>query len=174
VDGVVYFTTPACDVIAVHASTGDELWRYRHTFMPPRTGASNRGAAVAYGKVYEATDDHRLIALDQTSGKVVFDKTVAGYEPPARMGKVPASLSFTFRAAPLVYQGLVIITAAAFSGGPAITDDYIQSRVQAGEDLGLAVIQDNLGRRGFVAAFDAESGEERWRFYTTSEKRLGG
>ena len=87
VDGVMYFTTPACDVIAVNAATGDEVWRYRHTFTSPRTGASNRGAAVAYGKVYEATDDHRVIALDQATGNVVFDKLVPGFEPPASLSQ---------------------------------------------------------------------------------------
>jgi len=174
VDGVMYFTTPACDVIAVNAATGSEIWRYRHTFAPPRTGASNRGAAVGYGKIYEATDDHRVVALDQASGKVVFDKLVPGFEPPASLGHVPASLSFTFRAPPLLYQGLVIITAAAFSGVPAITDDYVQGKVQAGQDVGMAIIQDNLGRRGFVAALDADTGDERWRFYTTPENGWEG
>jgi alcohol dehydrogenase (cytochrome c) len=173
VDGVMYFTTPACDVIAADAATGDEIWRYRHKFTSPRTSASNRGAAVAYGKVYEATDDHRVIALDQATGKVVFDKLVPGFEPPASLGQpgkpMPTNITFTFRAPPLVYQGKVIVTAAAFSGGPGATDEYVQAKLQAGEDVGLALIQDNLGRRGFVAALDAETGDERWRFYTTKE-----
>jgi PQQ-dependent dehydrogenase (methanol/ethanol family) len=173
VDGVMYFTTPACDVVAADAATGDEIWRYRHKFTSPRTGASNRGAAVAYGKVYEATDDHRVIALDQATGKVVFDKLVPGFQPPASLGQpgkpMPTDITFTFRAAPLVYQGKVIVTAAAFSGGPGATDDYVQAKLQTGEDVGAALIQDNLGRRGFIAALDAETGDERWRFYTTKE-----
>jgi alcohol dehydrogenase (cytochrome c) len=172
VDGVMYFTTPACDVIAVNAATGEELWRYRHKFTSPRI-ASNRGAAVAYGKIYEATDDHRVVALDQATGKVIFDKLVPGFEPPASLGQpgkpLPTDITFTFRAPPLVYQGKVIVTAAAFSGGPGATDDYVQAHLQAGEDVGQALIQDNLGKRGFVAAFDAETGDERWRFYTTKE-----
>ena len=173
VDGVMLFTTPACDVVAVNAATGEELWRYRHTFTSPRTGASNRGAAVAYGKVYEATDDHRIIALEQSTGKVVFDKLVPGFVPPASLGQpgkpMPTNVDFTFRAPPLVYRGMVIVTAAAFSGGASLTDAYVQAKLQAGEDVGLALIQDNLGRRGFVAALDAETGDERWRFYTTKE-----
>src|SRR5262245_58486219 len=116
VDGVMYFTTPTCDMIAVNAATGEEVWRYRHTFPTPRSGASNRGAAVAYGKVYEATDDHRVVAVDQATGRVVFDKLVAGFEPPASLGipgkPMPTGLTFTFRAAPLVYDGMLIVTAA--------------------------------------------------------------
>jgi glucose dehydrogenase len=173
VDGVMYFTTPACDVIAVNAATGEEVWRYRHTFTTPRTGASNRGAAVAYGKVYEATDDHRLVALDQATGRVVFDELIPGFEPPASLGQpdkpLPSNIAFTFRAPPLVYQGKVIVSAAAFSGGSALTDDYIERKLQAGEDVAASLIQDNLGRRGFIAALDAESGAERWRFYTTRD-----
>src|SRR5690606_22403738 len=68
VDGVMYFSTPGCDVIAVNAATGDEIWRYRHRFANqiPRA-SSNRGVAVAYGRVYLATDDTRVIALDQAT-----------------------------------------------------------------------------------------------------------
>ena len=29
-DGIMYLTTPYNDVIALHAGTGKELWRYRH------------------------------------------------------------------------------------------------------------------------------------------------
>jgi alcohol dehydrogenase (cytochrome c) len=173
VDGVMYFTTPSCDVVAVNAASGEEVWRYRHRFTTARTGASNRGAAVGYGKVYEATDDHRVVALDQATGRVVFDRLVPGFEPPASLGQpgkpMPTGINFTFRAPPLVYDGMVIVTAAAFSGTPTINDEYIQSRQQAGEDIGLAWIQESLGRRGFVAALDANTGDEIWRFYTTPE-----
>ena len=173
VDGVMYFTTPTCDVIAVDASTGDEVWRYRHRYTSPRAGASNRGAAVAYGKVYEATDDHRVIALDQNTGAVVFDKLVPGFEPSPSLGQpglpLPTKIDFAFRAPPLIYHGNVIVSAAFFSGSPSVDDAYVQEKLQAGEDVGLAVIQDSLGRRGFVAALDAETGVERWRFYTTRE-----
>jgi glucose dehydrogenase len=173
VDGMMYFTTPACDVIAVNAATGEEVWRYRHVFAPPRIGASNRGAAVGYGKVYESTDDHRVIALDQLTGRVVFDKLVPGFEPPGSLGEpgkpMPTNVSFTFRAPPLVYRGKIIVTAAAFTGGAPVSDDWVRARTQAGEDVGLAWIQESLGRRGFVAALDAETGDEIWRFYTTPE-----
>jgi alcohol dehydrogenase (cytochrome c) len=63
VDGVMYFTSPSSDVIAVNAATGDEIWRYRHKLKDPSTinAARNRGAAVAYDKVYVGTDDHRVV-----------------------------------------------------------------------------------------------------------------
>src|SRR5437870_3032955 len=84
--------------LAASAATGEEVWRYRHVFSPPRTGASNRGAAVGYGKVYEATDDHRVVALDQLTGRVVFDKLVSGFEPPSSLGEpgkpLPTNVSF--------------------------------------------------------------------------------
>lgn len=171
VDGVMYVTTPACDVIALNAATGDEIWRYRHRYNTPRA-ASNRGAAVAYGKVYEATDDHRVVALDQATGKVLWDRNVAGFKPPASVAiagrPLPTNVDFTFRAPPLAFDGKIIVSAAAFSG-TALTGDYIREKQLAGEDVGAAWIQDNLGRRGFVAALDAETGQEVWRFWTTKE-----
>ncbi|MFO1183380.1 MAG: PQQ-binding-like beta-propeller repeat protein [Bauldia sp.] len=171
VDGTMYVTTPACDVIALNAATGEEIWRYRHRFTTPRA-ASNRGAAVAYGKVFEATDDHRVVALDQASGRVLWDKNVQGFKPPPSVSiagrPLPTNVDFTFRAPPLVYDGLVIVSAAAFSG-TALTGDYIRDKQLAGEDVGAAFIQDNLGRRGFIAALNANTGEEVWRFWTTKE-----
>ncbi|MRB67621.1 PQQ-binding-like beta-propeller repeat protein, partial [Bacillus thuringiensis] len=51
------------------------LWTYTHKartekiFGPP----SNRGVAVSGGKVFEATMDGRIIALDAATGKVLWD-----------------------------------------------------------------------------------------------------
>jgi hypothetical protein len=58
--------------------------RYHHS---PRVALprirSNRGFAVAYGRVFEATDDARVIALDQATGKIVWDKVVQPFDPSA-------------------------------------------------------------------------------------------
>jgi glucose dehydrogenase len=71
VGGVMYVTTPGNHVAAINAATGEEIWRYTHV---PRRALpaipSNRGAAVAYNLVFEATDDAWVIALDQATGKV--------------------------------------------------------------------------------------------------------
>jgi alcohol dehydrogenase (cytochrome c) len=58
VGGVMYVGMAGNDVAAINAATGEEIWRYRHA---PRRALprvpSNRGVAVAYGRVFEATDD---------------------------------------------------------------------------------------------------------------------
>ena len=74
VDGVMYLSTPFNHAIAVDTRTGRQLWRYEHKMAATPIiccGPNNRGVAVAYGRVYMATLDARLVALDQKTGKVV-------------------------------------------------------------------------------------------------------
>ena len=58
VDGVMYVTMPGNDVAALNAMTGQQLWRYAHQprGTMPRV-PSNRGVAVAYGRVFVGTDE---------------------------------------------------------------------------------------------------------------------
>ena len=65
-DGVMFVTTPFNQVLAIEAATGDLLWRYRHQ-MPAdiRMGhPTNRGVALYGDRVYTATSDARVVALD--------------------------------------------------------------------------------------------------------------
>lgn len=167
VDGVMYATMPGNDVAAIAAATGEPLWRYTHKFANelPRA-ASNRGAAVAYGKVYEATDDGRIIALDQATGKLVWDTTVKEFDASSlvRPGqKKPDTVPFVMRAAPVVYDGRIIVGATGFEQN---IDD---AALGAGGDVAGRWIEGNLGRRAFLAAFDAATGKEVWRWYTTKD-----
>jgi quinohemoprotein ethanol dehydrogenase len=78
VDGVMYVTTAWSKVYALDAKTGEQLWRYDPD-VPGIAGVNaccdvdNRGAAVYKGKVFLATIDGRLIALDAGSGKEVWN-----------------------------------------------------------------------------------------------------
>ncbi len=171
VDGVMYVTMPGNDVAAVDAATGREIWRYTHK---PHTALprvpSNRGVAVAYGRVFEATDDARVIALDQATGKLVWDKVVQPFDPSALLapGQAKPDVRFMLRAAPLVYDGKVIVGSTGFEAD-SIEDDFIKASIAAGVDVGVAWINANLGRRAFVTALDAHTGAEVWRWYTTKE-----
>jgi alcohol dehydrogenase (cytochrome c) len=131
---------------------------------------SNRGVAVAYGLVFEATDDARVVALDQTTGKLVWDKSVAPFDASALVpsGQQKPDVAFVMRAAPLVYDGKVIVGATGFEAN-RFDDDFIKASIAAGVDVGTAWINANLGRRAFVSALDARTGDERWRWYTTKE-----
>jgi alcohol dehydrogenase (cytochrome c) len=80
-DGVMFVTTPFNQVLAIDAATGDLLWRYRHQ-MPPdiRMGhPTNRGVALYGERVYMATSDARVVALDARTGALVWSKAVEDY-----------------------------------------------------------------------------------------------
>jgi alcohol dehydrogenase (cytochrome c) len=171
VGGVMYVGMAGNDVAAIDAATGREIWRYRHAARValPRV-PSNRGVAVAYGRVFEATDDARVIALDQATGKVVWDKVVQPFDPSALVpsGQNKPDVDFLMRAAPLVYDGKVIVGATGFEANQ-FDDNFVKASIAAGVDVGTAWINANLGRRGFLSALDAQSGAEVWRWYTTKE-----
>jgi alcohol dehydrogenase (cytochrome c) len=171
IGGVMYVGMAGNDVAALDATTGREIWRYRHVAKRrlPQI-PSNRGVAVAGGRVFEATDDARVIALDQATGKVIWDKAVAAYDASALVpnGAKKPDVDFQFRAAPLVLDGRVIVGATGFEAN-RFDDAFVKASLDAGIDVGKAWIDANLGRRAFLAALDAETGAEVWRWYTTKE-----
>jgi glucose dehydrogenase len=77
------------------------------------------------------------------------------------------------RAAPLVYDGKVIVGATGFEAN-RFDDDSVKTSIAAGIDVGTAWINANLGRRGFLSALDAQTGTEIWRWYTTKENGWEG
>ena len=71
VNGVMYVTTSFDHVYAINAKTGEEYWHYKHAMGPITTyccGPNNRGVAVYDDKVYLATLDAKLVALDAKTG----------------------------------------------------------------------------------------------------------
>src|SRR5688500_1865643 len=101
VDGVMYVSGWDSWVWAIDASTGENLWVYKHA-VPFDTslccGNVNRGVAVAKGKVFVVTLNAHVIALDAATGKMVWDSPY---------GDVRAGESATI--APLVVKNLVIV-----------------------------------------------------------------
>jgi len=131
VDGVMYVTEPPSNVTALDAETGRTLWRWTRP-MPddliiigfPRV---NRGVAVLDDRVFVATLDGYLVALDASSGNVRWETHVADN-----------ALAHSLTLAPLAIDGKVIV---GISGGEA-------------------------GIRGFIDAYDSETGELSWRTWT--------
>ena len=131
VDGVMYFTQPPSDVIAVDGRTGRAFWTYRYPLagnVSVCCGRVNRGLAILGDTLFLAALDGNLVALDAKTGKEVWKTQV-----------VDPSLGYSLTMAPLVVKDKVIL-------GPA------------GGEFGI---------RGFLAAFDARTGKEVWRFNTT-------
>ena len=104
IDGVLYFTGSYATVYAVNAVNGKLLWKYdpqawKHgprklRFVMP----ANRGVAYADGRVFFATLDGRLIALNAKSGSPLWS-----------VETVPAQSMKTITGAPRVFHGKVII-----------------------------------------------------------------
>lgn len=100
VDGVMYVTTGANNVIALDAVSGEKVWEYEPDIDEGLDtvccGWNNRGVAVGDGKVFATLLDARLIALDQKTGEVLWETEVANWEE-----------GYTITNAPLYYNGKV-------------------------------------------------------------------
>jgi alcohol dehydrogenase (cytochrome c) len=83
VGGVMYVTTSFDHVYALNAKTGEEYWHYKHKMGPITTyccGPNNRGVAVYEDKVYLATLDAKLVALDAKTGSLLWQTDIADPE----------------------------------------------------------------------------------------------
>ncbi|TGD71798.1 PQQ-dependent dehydrogenase, methanol/ethanol family [Mangrovimicrobium sediminis] len=104
VDGVLYFTGSTADVYAVDARSGKLLWKHaaevwKHNprkmkFIFP----INRGCAYDNGRIFSATTDGRLLALDAKSGELLWSTQTLD----------PASPE-TITGAPRTFDGKVMI-----------------------------------------------------------------
>jgi alcohol dehydrogenase (cytochrome c) len=141
VNGVMYITTPVVNqkmlILAVNATTGERLWdvTYNLGTFQVCCGPVNRGIAAGYGKIYVATLDDQLLALDAADGHTVWQTAI-----------VESTDGYSETLAPQIYDGMVIVGSA---GG-------------------------EWALRGFVAAYDATTGKQRWRWMSTDPKTYAG
>jgi glucose dehydrogenase len=132
--------------------------------------------------VFIGTVDARLIALDQATGKPVWDVPLVddldgatettgqlGADDPLRKGKVTGSTGVGASMAPLVVGGKVIIGITGVGYGLHLDSE------REGAPLGAVVgIAGQSQRAGFYAAFDAHTGERLWQFDSTPERGWEG
>ena len=100
-NGVMYVTTAFNHVYALNAKTGEEYWHYKHAMAPVTTsccGPINRGVAVYDDKVYLATVDAKLVALDAKTGSVVWQTEIAN-----------SSRGYAETMAPTAVEGKILI-----------------------------------------------------------------
>ena len=136
-NGVMYVTTAFNHVYALNAKTGEEYWHYKHAMAPVTTsccGPINRGSAVYDDKVYMATVDAKLVALDAKTGSLLWQTEIAD-----------SSRGYAETMAPTAVDGKILI---GTSGG-------------------------EFGIRGFVRAYDAQTGKLIWNFDTIPENSVG-
>lgn len=84
VNGTVYVTSSYNKVWSVDGATGKVNWKYERelpgdVFPKLCCDVVNRGVAVYKNKVYLATLDAHIVALDNATGKVVWDKKMGDY-----------------------------------------------------------------------------------------------
>jgi len=132
-DGVMYTSGSVGQVYALDAKTGKEIWTYQpHNDMRVNQRSCcdevNRGVAVWKGKVYVASYDGHMIALDAANGKELWSAdTIVDHKK-----------------------------AYVSSGAPQVA--------------GQVVVIGNAGAeydaRGYVSAYDLDTGKLAWRFFT--------
>jgi len=101
VNGVMYVTTSFNHVYALNAETGEQLWHYKHKMGPITTyccGPNNRGVAAYGDMIYMGTLDAKLVALNASSGSLVWETQIA--EP---------ELGYSETMAPSAVDGKILI-----------------------------------------------------------------
>jgi len=155
VDGVMYLSTPAGRVVALDPATGAERWRYDAGVNPHRgygdfasRGVSFwRDARAASGtpcghRIFAATIDARLIALDAASGKPCAGFGSAGV----------VDLRAGLRVPPLEFEFYEV------TSPPAVVGDLVITGSAVADNTTFAPAS------GEVRAFDAKSGALKWTF----------
>ncbi len=151
VDGTLYFTTPFNRVIALDPETGKQRWAYDPEIdktLDYGDGLVNRGVSTwldsarladqqCHRRVYEATQDARLISLDALTGKPCLDFGESGQ---VSLRDVPGYRAgwYHMTSPPAVIGDLIVV-------GSAIDDNQLATMPA-----------------GVVRAFDVRSGALRW------------
>jgi quinohemoprotein ethanol dehydrogenase len=133
VDGVMYTSGSTGKTYALDAKTGKEIWSFDpHADLRVNREACcdevNRGVAVWKGKVYVASFDGKLFALDAATGAVIWQADTI----------IDHKKGYTSTGAPAVAGKVVVIG----NGG--------------GE----------YDARGYISAYDLDTGKLTWRFFT--------
>jgi len=127
-DGIVYITASYSRIFAMDAKTGDKLWEYDARLpegIMPCCDVINRGAAIYGDKVFFATLDAQIVALDAKTGKVAWHKAIDDFKA-----------GYSNSAAPLIIptkaNGALVITGV--SGGEFGVVGRVEARnVDTGE-----------------------------------------
>ena len=141
VDGTLYTSGSGGIVFALDPVTGKQRWKVEPKIDPKFNGEvgyglTNRGVAVANGKVYVGAIDGWLYALNATNGAVVWKVDTINDRN----------------------------RAYSITGAPYI----------AGKRIVVGNAGAELDARGYVTAYDLETGKQAWRFFTVpGDPKLG-
>ena len=96
-DGILYLSNPGNVVQAFDATDGTALWEYRRRFPDGRAAGQLRSLAIWEDRVFVATSDASMVALDARTGVVRWETRIAD----------PA-LGYSNTTGPIVADGKVI------------------------------------------------------------------
>ncbi len=135
-DGIIYGTTTWSKVFAINAQTGELRWEWDPGLV--RGGYAAGGPSICCGPV------NRGVALwgDNVYAGLLDGRLVA-------LDRRDGSVEWAVQTTP-------IDTDYSITGAPRVIDGKVIIG-NAGAEFGV---------RGYVTAYDAETGEEVWRFYT--------
>ena len=100
IDGIMYLSAAYNNLWALNAETGEPIWHYERdlpTDLRICCGPANRGVSVAGGKLFMATLDAYLIAMDRETGEVLWEVQLEDHQK-----------GYSGTSAPLIVDDLVI------------------------------------------------------------------
>ena len=120
VNGIMYVTS-ANECYALDAGSGREIWHYRRPRTPGLTGNAaggmNRGVAVGGDRVFMVTDHAHMIALDRSTGVLLWETEMADWHQ-----------NYNATSAPLIAGNLVV---SGTAGGEQGVRGFIAAYDQA-------------------------------------------
>jgi len=152
-NGVMFVATPGNQVLAIEAKSGKPLWRYKRPLSEDviHLHPTSRGVALYGDKVYFASADCVLVALDAKTGKEVWTADVDDYKK-----------AYYMSLAPLIVDGKVILGA---SGGELGVRGFVAAMdAETGKQLW----------KTYTVPAPGEPGSETWPAGGDHYKRGGG
>jgi quinoprotein glucose dehydrogenase len=151
IEGLMYFTTPRLDAIALNAVTGEQVWKFESSqYNEGKKIFRGRNRGVTYwegaeGKrIFHYVND-RLYALDAKTGIMIKSFGKGGYiDLRQDLGVDPVNASIEVTTPGIVFRNFLIVTSR-------VPEEYNSTP-------------------GHVRAYDAVTGEFRWIFHTIPQK----
>jgi quinoprotein glucose dehydrogenase len=157
IDGLLYFTTPEVNAVALNAATGEEVWVFRtHEYTNDERPFKGRNRGLTYWedangenmRILNFVKD-RVYALDAKTGKLITSFGENGWiDLRKNLPQNPEQVDFEATSQGMVYKNFIII------GGRTPEEDP--------------------STPGDVRGYDALTGEFKWIFHTIPQPREFG
>jgi quinoprotein glucose dehydrogenase len=151
IEGLLYFTTPKLDAVAIDAATGEEVWKFesaKHNEGGKLFRGRNRGVTYWEGqegqRIFHFVNN-RVYALDAKTGTLIPSFGENGFiDLRKHLGVDASTASIEVTTPGIVYKNFLIVTSR-------VPEEYNSTP-------------------GHVRAFDTVTGEFKWIFHTIPQK----